>query len=155
MRKGLAQIALAVVAALAATAVIIALVVGTPVISFVMTYGCHGAEVDLAKSMKAHPIFTTYPPGATPQNAWYSSCDDDDRVVEVSHEYRLPDGEVDVLGFYRDLALRDGWTLSPEAGDNFCYTKDVAGNSTDLTVWLADETFSVGLSSSIEGGGWC
>ncbi|MER6950717.1 hypothetical protein ABT294_42535 [Nonomuraea sp. NPDC000554] len=152
------KVALGVIAALAAIAVVAVSTIGAPALTFLVTYGCHGAEDQLAESMKAHRIFETYPPGAQAQGQRESTCDDDDRVVDVSQEYRLPSSRDDVIDFYRKLALRDGWKPSPEMreADDFCFTKAIDGKDTDLTVWTGDEsdTFYVGLSSSIESGGW-
>ncbi|MFE3452925.1 hypothetical protein ACFXJ8_28775 [Nonomuraea sp. NPDC059194] len=147
----------AVVAIIGSVALLVALAIGVPVAAFLLTYGCHENEDRLAVSLSAHGIFDNRPSGAQPYGERKTSCEEDDRIVDVQQIYRLPAGRNDVLDFYREVAARDGWKPSAEDDANgLCSTKAIDGEDVALSVWLnGSGTFSVSLSSSVEDGGWC
>ncbi|MEU7986652.1 hypothetical protein AB0B56_17450 [Streptosporangium canum] len=128
-------------------------------------YGCTADDDRLAASLSTLGILDAHPAGATPQKGRGSSCDSDDRITTVGQTYRPSGPRADVLSFYRDVAIKDGWV--PPPGDDgeegvSCFTKSVGGRGVELSVWFLDELgeeygddYDVDVTSSLDGGGWC
>ncbi|MFJ2034242.1 hypothetical protein [Streptosporangium sp. NPDC087985] len=151
-------------------AVLVAVCVGVgaalvaPIAFLVLTYGCTADDDRLAASLATLSILDAHPASATPQEGRGSSCDSDDRITTVGQTYRPSGSRADVLSFYRDIAIKDGWTPSPEDdGEGVgCFTKSVDGRGVELSVWFLDalgeghgDDYDVHVSSSVAGGGWC
>ncbi|WP_157529951.1 hypothetical protein [Microtetraspora niveoalba] len=152
------------IAVLVAVYMVLGVVAVAPFASWILTYGC-GAEDDrLAASLAALGILDAHPAGATPQEGRSSSCENDDRITTVVQTYRASGPRAELLSFYREAAIRDGWTPPPEDdGEGVgCFTKSVGGRTVELSVWIPEaigeehaDDYDVDVSSSPEGGGWC
>ncbi|MER5426598.1 hypothetical protein [Streptosporangium roseum] len=127
-------------------------------------YGCTADDDRLAASLSTLGILDAHPAGATPQKGRSSSCESDDRITTVGQTYRPSGPRADVLSFYRDVAIKDGW--APPPGDDgegvSCFTKSVGGRGAELSVRFPDELgeeygddYDVDVTSSLDGGGWC
>lgn len=150
---------LAVVMALVVLVAVLGVMgIGVGALSLFASYGCGSGEDRLAQSLAAHGIFDERPSDAQPQGERKAVCDVDDRIVDVEQVYRLPGAGHDVFDFYREVAVRDGWKPSTEEENagGFCFTKAIDGKDVDLSVSVDEpDTFYVGMSSSVAGGGWC
>ncbi|GAA3092176.1 hypothetical protein GCM10017600_48620 [Streptosporangium carneum] len=156
---------MAVIVALSALCVGGSVVVAAPFVSWVLTYGCDADDDRLAASLATLGILDVRPADATPQEGRSSTCENDSRVTTVGQAYRVSGSQADVLSFYRDAAIKDGWTPSPESeGKGMdCFTKSVGGRDVELSVWFLDvlgeeehrDDYVVDVTSSLQGGGWC
>ncbi|MFF0246308.1 hypothetical protein ACQP10_27395 [Streptosporangium sandarakinum] len=151
-------------------AVLVAICVGggavlvAPIAFLVLFYGCNADDDRLAASLATLSVLDAHPANATPLKGRGSSCDNDDRITTVGQTYRPSGPRAEVLSFYRDAAIRDGWTPPPEDdGEGVgCFTKTVGGREVELSVWFLDEMgekygddYDVDVTSSLDGGGWC
>lgn len=127
-------------------------------------YGCTADDDRLAASLSILSILDAHPANATPQKGRSSSCDSDDRITSVGQTYRPSGPRADVLSFYRDVAIKDGWAppLDDDGEGVSCFTKSVGGRGVELSVWFLDELgeeygddYDVDVTSSLDGGGWC
>lgn len=124
--------------------------------------GCTAEDDRFAASLATLGILDARPVNATPQGGRSSDCYSDGRIVTVGQSYRSSGPVADVLSFYRDAALMDGWRPPPEddGEEVSCFTKSVGGRDVDLSVWFPEEEgdgdYDVDVSSSVtDGGGWC
>ncbi|NUW31736.1 hypothetical protein HTZ77_09885 [Nonomuraea sp. SMC257] len=117
----------------------------------VLSYGCGAKEERMTEALVGQDVLERRPAGVQEVGPRGTSCDDDDLWVNVEQVYRLPPARVDVLGFYRETAGRDGWRSGEEAGP-VCYTKVIDGDVVDMELSLEDraDTYTVTLSSSSE-----
>ncbi|MEV7012296.1 hypothetical protein [Streptosporangium sp. NPDC051022] len=132
-----------------------------PVAFFVLNYGCDADDDRLVDSLG---ILDVRPAGATPQEGRDSSCEEDDRITTVWQTYRPSGPRADVLPFYRDIALKNGWGPSPEDDGEgvYCFTKSVEGRRVELSVRFVDATgeeygddYEVLMSTSAAGASGC
>lgn len=123
--------------------------------------GCTAEDDRLAASLATLGILDARPVNATPQGGRSSDCHGDGRIVTAGQSYRSSGPVAEVLSFYRDAAITDGWKPSPEddGEEVSCFTKSVGGRDVDLSVWFPEEggdAYDVDVSASItDGGGWC
>ncbi|MGJ6967365.1 hypothetical protein ACSDR0_36150 [Streptosporangium sp. G11] len=131
-----------------------------PVAFFALNYGCDAGDDRLVASLG---ILDVRPASATPQEERSSSCDEDDRITTVSQTYRPSGARADVLPFYRDIALKNGWTPPPEDDGEgvHCFTKSVEGRNIELFVQFVDaagegygDDYEVLVSTSAAGLSW-
>ncbi|MEV4749945.1 hypothetical protein AB0K21_26525 [Streptosporangium sp. NPDC049248] len=131
-----------------------------PIAFVVLNYGCDADDDRLVASLG---ILDVRPASATPQEGRDSSCEEDDRITTVRQTYRPSGPRADVLPFYRDIALKNGWT--PPPGDDgegvHCFTKSVEGRNVELFVQFVDATgeeygddYEVLVSTSAAGMSW-
>ncbi|MEV7012301.1 hypothetical protein [Streptosporangium sp. NPDC051022] len=129
-----------------------------PVAYWVLTYGCRADEDRLAAALATLGVLDAHPANATPQEERNSSCDSDDRITSVWQNYRFSGPRADVLSFYRDIAIMDGWVLSPDddGEGGICFTKSFGETEADLSVDFskAGGEYGVHVTSSVNGGGW-
>jgi hypothetical protein len=135
-----------------------------PAAFFVLTYGCNADDDRLGTSLATLGIFNARPANATPQGERSSSCENDDRITTVGQTYRPSGPRADVLSFYRDIAIKDGWVPPSEddGEDVDCFIKSIDGRDVELSVGFVSATgekygddYEVLVSSSMDGGGWC
>ncbi|MEU0486605.1 hypothetical protein ABZ260_46505 [Streptosporangium sp. NPDC006013] len=131
-----------------------------PVAFFVLNYGCDADDDRLVASLG---ILDVRPASATPQGGRGSSCEKDDRITTVRQTYRPSGPRADVLPFYRDIALKNGWRPSPEDDGEgvYCFTRSVEGRKVELFVQFVDATgeeygddYEVLVSTSAAGLSW-
>ncbi|WP_440072017.1 hypothetical protein [Streptosporangium sp. OZ121] len=132
-----------------------------PIAFVVLNYGCDADDDRLVDSLG---ILDVRPASATPYGGRDSSCEEDDRITTVWQTYRSSGPRADVLPFYRDIALKNGWRPSPEDDGEgvYCFTKSVEGRNVELSVGFVDETgkgygddYEVLMSTSAAGLSWC
>lgn len=85
--------------------------------------------------------------------------------MNVVQSYRSSGPVADVLSFYRDAAIMEGWKPPPgEDGEGVsCFVKSVGGRDVGFSVWVVKEEgeeysddYDVDVTSSMTGGrGWC
>lgn len=123
--------------------------------------GCTAEDDRLAASLATLSILDAHPATATPQGGRSSGCYGDGRLVNVLQSYRSSGPVADVLSFYRDAAIMDGWKPPPgEDGEGVsCFVKSVGGRDVGFSVWVVKEEgeeYDVDVTSSMTGGGgWC
>ncbi|MER5627076.1 hypothetical protein ABT061_39245 [Streptosporangium sp. NPDC002544] len=123
--------------------------------------GCTAEDDRLAASLATLSILDAHPATATPQGGRRSGCYGDGRLVNVLQSYRSSGPVADVLSFYRDAAIMDGWKPPPGEGREgvSCFVKSVGGRDVGFSVWVVKEEgeeYDVDVTSSMTGGGgWC
>ncbi|MFI6456656.1 hypothetical protein ACIBF6_34475 [Streptosporangium amethystogenes] len=135
------------------------------VASLMLPDGCTAEDDRLAASLATLSILDAHPVAATPQGERASGCYDDGRIVNVLQSYRFSGPVADVLSFYRDAALMDGWRPAPRDGGEgvSCFVKSVGGRDVGFSVWVMEadgagrgDDYDVDVTSSVTGGGgWC
>ncbi|WP_433222472.1 hypothetical protein [Microtetraspora malaysiensis] len=153
-----------VIAVLAAACIGWVVLFAAPMAFLVLTHRCTADDDRLAVSLATLSILDAHPAGATPQEERSSSCEGDDRITTVMQDYRLSAPRADVLSFYREVAIKDGWTPYPDDDGKGvrCFAKSIGGRKVDLYLSFSgemreeyDEGYEVSVSSSPDGGGWC
>ncbi|WP_433368743.1 hypothetical protein [Streptosporangium sp. CA-115845] len=147
-------------------AVLVVCVVGAAALVALVAFlklpdGCTAEDDRLAASLATLSILDAHPVTATPQGGRRSGCYGDGRLVNVLQSYRSSGPVADVLSFYRDAAIMDGWKPPPgEDGEGVsCFVKSVGGRDVGFSVWVVEEEgeeYDVDVTSSMTGGGgWC
>ncbi|WP_433352971.1 hypothetical protein ACQP25_06820 [Microtetraspora malaysiensis] len=153
-----------VIAVLAAACIGWGALLVAPIALLALTYGCTADDDRLAASLATLSILDAHPVGATPQEGRSSHCENDDRITTVQQAYLLSAPRADVLSFYREVAIKDGWTPPPnDDGEGLiCFAKSVGGREVELSLGFSDamreehvDGYEVYVESSLDGGGWC
>ncbi|WP_433419816.1 hypothetical protein ACQP1V_06410 [Microtetraspora malaysiensis] len=135
-----------------------------PLALLALTHRCTADDDRLAVSLATLSILDAHPTGATPQEGRSSYCENDDRITTVMQDYRFSAPRADVRSFYREIAIKDGWTPYPDDDDEGvgCFAKSVGGRKVDLYLSFSgemreeyDDGYRVSVSSSLDGRGWC
>ncbi|MER5650945.1 hypothetical protein [Streptosporangium sp. NPDC002524] len=124
---------------------------------------CTDADDRFAASLATLSILDAHPVTATPRGGRDSGCYSDGRLVNVMQSYRSSSPVADVLSFYREAAIADGWKPPPEDdGEGVrCFVKSVDGRNVGFSVRVREESgedndvYDVDVASSLLGDGWC
>ncbi|MEV7968651.1 hypothetical protein AB0O34_22085 [Sphaerisporangium sp. NPDC088356] len=135
-----------------------------PIANILLTSGCTADDDQLAASLATLGTLDVHPPTATPQGKRDSACETDDRVVAVWQSYRPSGSRVDLLSFYQDFAIKEGWSPAPDnqGGELSCFIKSIEGKDVYLSVKFpstdreeSGDGYDVNVSASLRSEGWC
>ncbi|GIH90655.1 hypothetical protein Psi01_12850 [Planobispora siamensis] len=129
-------------------------------------YGCTADDNRFAASLGEIGILKARPHGAMPYESERADCEPDDRISSAGRSYRFPGPRADVLAFYRDAAVMDGWdpgwgSVSALA-ENVCASKLIGDEYVHLSVAFSDSSgkrghadYRVNVSGGYGGGRPC